>query len=90
MKDQLSSTERRDFLKKAATAAIVTCFPAIISAQTVTNAIKVGLVGCADQIRKTLGWNPAGTFRELAREMVDTELAAIDSPNKTAQARFDS
>jgi GDPmannose 4,6-dehydratase len=37
------------------------------------------LVGCADKIRKILGWNPAGTFRELAREMVEAELAAIDS-----------
>src|SRR5205823_5965381 len=46
MKDQSTSTERRDFLKKAAAAAIVTGFPALISAQTVTNAIKVGLVGC--------------------------------------------
>src|SRR3982751_5602119 len=46
MKDQSTSTERRDFLKGAAAAAMVTGFPAIISAQTVTNAIKVGLVGC--------------------------------------------
>jgi len=40
---QPTNTDRRDFLK--ATAA-VTAFPGIISAQTVTNAIKVGLVGC--------------------------------------------
>src|SRR5436309_7680290 len=37
------------------------------------------LVGCADKIRKKLGWKPAGTFRELVREMVEAELAAIDS-----------
>src|SRR5947199_9629639 len=37
------------------------------------------LVGYADKIRKILGWKPAGTFRELVREMVQTELAAIDS-----------
>src|SRR5881275_2946721 len=37
------------------------------------------LVGCADKIRKILGWNPTGTFRELAHEMVEAELAAIDS-----------
>lgn len=35
------------------------------------------LVGCADKIRKKLGWKPAGTFRELVREMVEEELAAI-------------
>jgi myo-inositol 2-dehydrogenase/D-chiro-inositol 1-dehydrogenase len=46
MTDEATSPERRDFLKKAAAAAMVTGFPGIISAQTVTNAIKVGLVGC--------------------------------------------
>jgi myo-inositol 2-dehydrogenase/D-chiro-inositol 1-dehydrogenase len=46
--DFLRDSERRKFLKDAGAlgAAIATGFPAIISAQTVTNAIKVGLVGC--------------------------------------------
>jgi GDPmannose 4,6-dehydratase len=39
----------------------------------------VQLVGCADKIRKVLGWKPGGTFGELVREMVEAELAAIDS-----------
>jgi GDPmannose 4,6-dehydratase len=38
----------------------------------------VELVGCADKICKTLGWKPRGSFGELVREMVETELAAID------------
>jgi predicted dehydrogenase len=40
--------KRRDFLKTSLTlgGALVTPFPAILSAQTATNAIKVGLVGC--------------------------------------------
>src|SRR5215831_17519229 len=49
MKDQPASTERRDFLKTAggaAAGALAAGFPGIISGQTVTNAIKVGLVGC--------------------------------------------
>ena len=37
------------------------------------------LVGCADKIRRTLGWTPAGTFRQLVDEMVEAEFAAIDS-----------
>jgi GDPmannose 4,6-dehydratase len=37
------------------------------------------LVGCAEKIRKTLGWKPTGSFRQLVREMVGAELAAIDS-----------
>jgi predicted dehydrogenase len=43
-----SRIERRDFIKKTGTAAGVLAagFPGIISAQTVTNALKVGLVGC--------------------------------------------
>src|SRR6266567_931535 len=37
------------------------------------------LAGCADKIRRTLSWKPRGTFGELVREMVETELDAIDS-----------
>jgi GDPmannose 4,6-dehydratase len=39
----------------------------------------VRLVGCADKIHKTLGWRPSGSFAQLVREMVEAELAAIDS-----------
>ena len=46
MDKQTTSTDRRDFLKTTAGAALAIGFPGIISAQTVTNAIKVGLVGC--------------------------------------------
>src|SRR6266850_6729057 len=31
----------------------------------------VRLVGCAEKIRKTLGWGPAGSFAQLVREMVE-------------------
>jgi GDPmannose 4,6-dehydratase len=37
------------------------------------------LVGCADKIRKTLGWTPTGTFSQLVKEMVEAELAALDA-----------
>ena len=37
------------------------------------------LVGCADKIRKTLGWKPAGTFQELVREMVEAEMRMLSS-----------
>ena len=49
MKTPLTSPDRRDFLRNATGtvgAALVAGFPAIISAQTTTKAIKVGLVGC--------------------------------------------
>ncbi len=49
MKDESTNSERRNFLKTtsgALGAAMATGFPGIIRAQSVTNAIKVGLVGC--------------------------------------------
>jgi len=36
------------------------------------------LVGCADKIRKTLGWKPTRTFEQLVREMVEAELKAVE------------
>ncbi len=36
------------------------------------------LVGCADKIRRVLGWKPTGTFPQLVGEMVEAELAAIE------------
>jgi GDPmannose 4,6-dehydratase len=35
------------------------------------------LVGSAEKIRTTLGWEPTGSFAELAREMVEAELSDI-------------
>jgi GDPmannose 4,6-dehydratase len=37
------------------------------------------LVGSAAKIKATLGWQPTGSFAELVGEMVEAELAAIDS-----------
>ena len=37
------------------------------------------LVGCADKIGKTLGWQSTGTFSGLVREMVEAELKIVDA-----------
>jgi GDPmannose 4,6-dehydratase len=37
------------------------------------------LVGCADKIRKTLGWKPTGTFKDLVREMVEAEVELLSN-----------
>jgi GDPmannose 4,6-dehydratase len=37
------------------------------------------LVGCADKIRKTLGWKPTGTFAQLMHEMVEAEVELLRS-----------
>ena len=36
------------------------------------------LVGCADKIKKILGWKPSGSFEQLVREMVEAELAELN------------
>ena len=37
------------------------------------------LVGCADKIRRDLGWQPTGTFDQLVREMVEAEMEMLRS-----------
>ena len=37
------------------------------------------LVGSPEKIKRELGWQPVGSFRDLVREMVEAELAAIDA-----------
>jgi myo-inositol 2-dehydrogenase/D-chiro-inositol 1-dehydrogenase len=61
--------ERRDFLKTAVGAGMAAGFPAIISAQTVTNAIKVGLVGC--------GGRGTGAASQALQADDFTELSAV-------------
>ncbi|MBA3295416.1 MAG: Gfo/Idh/MocA family oxidoreductase [Acidobacteria bacterium] len=63
--------ERRDFIKKssAAAGAIAVGFPGIISGQTVTNALKVGLVGC--------GGRGNGAAAQALTADPHTELTAI-------------
>src|SRR3954454_5291082 len=91
MKDQSTSTERRDFLKKAAAAAMVTGFPAVISAQTVTNAIKVGLVGCggrgsgaASQALAADDYNELTAVADVERTQLDRCLSSLKRITKTA------
>jgi predicted dehydrogenase len=72
MKDSPLSPDRRDFLKTTAGAAGVALaagFPAIISAQTVSNAIKVGLVGC--------GGRGTGAASQALHADDYTELTAV-------------
>ena len=72
MKHESTNSHRRDFLKTAggaAGAAIAAGFPAIISAQSVTNAIKVGLVGC--------GGRGSGAASQALAADDYTELTAV-------------
>jgi GDP-D-mannose dehydratase len=40
----------------------------------ISSADPADLVGSAEKIKATLGWQPTGSFIELVREMVDAEL----------------
>ena len=63
--------ERRDFLKKTGTAAgvIATGFPGIISGKTVTNALKIGVIGC--------GGRGTGAAAQALRADPNNELTAV-------------
>lgn len=77
MKIQSTNPERRDFLKVAGGAVgAVTAFPGIISAQTVTNAIKVGLIGCGGR-----GTGAASQAMNADDYAELTALADIDQAN---------
>jgi myo-inositol 2-dehydrogenase/D-chiro-inositol 1-dehydrogenase len=70
-KKDTNTIERRDFLKKTGAAAGVLAvgFPAIISGQTVTNALKVGLVGC--------GGRGSGAAAQALAADANSELTAV-------------
>src|SRR5690242_5348378 len=67
--------ERREFLKKTGTVAGVVAagFPAIISGQSVTNSLKVGLVGCGGR-----GSGAAAQALTAGPNNVLTSIADID------------
>jgi myo-inositol 2-dehydrogenase/D-chiro-inositol 1-dehydrogenase len=70
-KKTLDKIERRDFLKKTGTAAgvLATGFPGIISGQTVTNALKIGVVGC--------GGRGTGAAAQALTAHPNNELTAV-------------
>jgi myo-inositol 2-dehydrogenase/D-chiro-inositol 1-dehydrogenase len=81
MNDETSNSGRRDFLKTtsaAVGAAIGAGFPAILRAQTVTNAIKVGLVGCGGRGSGAAGQAlTADDYNELTA-VADIDQSHID------------
>ena len=61
--------ERREFIKKTGAGVIAAGFPGIISAQTVTNALKVGLVGA--------GGRGSGAAAQALSADPNAELSAV-------------
>jgi myo-inositol 2-dehydrogenase / D-chiro-inositol 1-dehydrogenase len=87
-----SGIERRDFIKKTGVAAgvLATGFPGIISAQSVTNSLKVGLVGCGGRgngaAAQALNADPHAELTALA----DIDQAIVDraATRMKGSARF--
>ncbi|HZQ51908.1 MAG TPA: Gfo/Idh/MocA family oxidoreductase [Bryobacteraceae bacterium] len=87
MNKQDGQPDRRDFIKTATGAvgsALALGFPAIISAQTVTNAIKVGLVGCggrgtgaASQALHADDMNELTAVADVSQSQIDKSLGIL-------------
>src|SRR5437764_8415291 len=81
---------RRDFIRGTA-GALVAGFPAIISAQTVTNAIKVGLVGCggrgtgaASQALHADDYSELHAVADIDQSQIDKSLDTLKHIQKIA------
>ena len=95
MDKEQTLSDRRDFLKTATGAiggALAIGFPAIISAQTVTNAIKVGLVGCggrgtgaASQALHADDYNELTAMADVEQSQIDNSLATLGRISKIAE-----
>src|SRR5439155_24416795 len=86
MENETSTSNRRTFLKTAGAlgTSAVAGFPAILSAQTVTNAIKVGLVGCggrgtgaASQALRADDYAELVAVADIDQSQVDKSMATL-------------
>lgn len=94
MEKHQGSTDRREFLKTATGAvggALAIGFPAIISAQSVTNAIKVGLVGCggrgtgaASQALHADDYAELTAMADIVQSQIDHSLEVLGRNSKIA------
>jgi myo-inositol 2-dehydrogenase/D-chiro-inositol 1-dehydrogenase len=90
MNNESKAPERRTFLKTAG-AAVAAGFPGIISGQTVTNAIKVGMVGCggrgsgaASQALAADDFAELTSAGDVDQGQIDQCLSALKRIGKTA------
>lgn len=88
-----SKIERRDFLLKTSAASVIAAgFPAIISGQSVTNSLKVGLVGCGGRgsgaAAQALTADPNAELTAMAD--IDTAIVERAATRLKGSARFGS
>ena len=94
MGNEISGSDRRTFVKntgKAIGGSFLAGFPGIISAQTVTNAIKVGLVGCggrgtgaASQALHADDYAELTAVADVAQSQIDHCLQTLKAINKVS------
>ena len=90
--DDSNKMERRDFIKKTGTVAgaIAVGFPGIVSSQSVTNALKVGLVGCGGRgsgaASQALSADPNNTLTSVAD--IDEEIVERATTRLKNSERF--
>ena len=87
-KKEPNKIERRDFLKKTGAAAGVLAagFPAIISGQSVTNDVKVGLVGCGGRGSGAAGQALTADPHNVLTSVADVDEAIVDQTSKMLKA----
>jgi myo-inositol 2-dehydrogenase / D-chiro-inositol 1-dehydrogenase len=91
MKNDETNSQRRNFLRTAGGAALAAGFPAVIRAQTVTNAIKVGLVGAggrgtgaASQALAADDYTELTAVADIDQAQIDKSLESLKKISKTA------
>jgi myo-inositol 2-dehydrogenase / D-chiro-inositol 1-dehydrogenase len=98
VKEQEQVSDRRQFLKTtgAAAAGVVAGFPAIISGQTVTNAIKVGLVGsggrgtgAAAQALKADDYAELTSVADIDQSRIDASLETLGKQKIAPRLKVD-
>jgi myo-inositol 2-dehydrogenase / D-chiro-inositol 1-dehydrogenase len=98
VKEQDPISGRRDFLKTSGTiaASVITGFPAIISGQTVTNAIKVGLVGsggrgtgAAQQALHADDYAELTAVADIDQSRIDDSLATLGKQKIASRLKVD-
>ena len=88
-------SDRRQFLKNSAGAmgaTVLAGFPAVISAQTVTNAIKVGLVGCggrgtgaAEQALQADDYAELSAIADIDHSQIENSLSTLHAIPKISE-----
>src|SRR5690606_37633358 len=85
--DESQGQDRRDFIKKTglAAGALAAGFPGIISAQSVTNSLKIGLVGCGGRGSGAAAQALTADKNNVLTAICDIDTAIVERATKRLQ-----